>query len=118
MEHLNLHPNQSKSRSRSKSVNRSEFLAKADELINGQRGVDYGDALENHQHIAGLWSYYLAMSGAAFGSLTPKDVALMMMLVKIARLSHASTDDSWIDLCGYAALGGEFLHRDDESADG
>ena len=42
--------------------------------------------------------------------ITPEDVVLMMMLVKVARLTHASTTDSWVDLCGYAALGGEFTH--------
>ena len=108
MEHSNPRNSQSKTRSRSKSVNRSEFLDKADELVNGQRALDYGDALENHQKIANFWSNYLSMRHV--NHLEPRDVVVMMMLIKIARLTHNSTEDSWVDLCGYAALGGEFLH--------
>lgn len=89
-------------------MNRSEFLDKADELVNGQRALDYGDALVNHQKIANFWSNYLSMRHV--NRLEPRDVVVMMMLIKIARLTHNSTEDSWVDLCGYAALGGEFLH--------
>jgi len=31
----------------------------------------------------------------------------MMILLKIARLRRQSKDDTWIDICGYAALGSE-----------
>jgi len=38
----------------------------------------------------------------------PTDVAQMMVLMKIARLENSPTHmDSWIDVAGYAACGGE-----------
>jgi hypothetical protein len=94
-------------------IDRDDFLEQAKELINGQRAKDYGDAKENHQKIASLWSAYLTCKrpdGSSYIHITPEDVVLMMMLVKVARITHSSTTDSWVDLCGYAALGGEFSH--------
>ena len=100
-------------------IDRDDFLEQAKELINGQRAKDYGDAKQNHQKIANLWSSYLTCKlartvvktdGSSYIHITPEDVVLMMMLVKVARITHSSTTDSWVDLCGYAALGGEFSH--------
>ena len=40
--------------------------------------------------------------------ILPSDVAIIMALVKIARLAASpGHEDSWIDLAGYAALGAE-----------
>ena len=52
--------------------------------------------------IANLWS-------EAFGrTFVAEDVAVAMMLVKIARLRHDYANaDTWIDIAGYAACGGE-----------
>ena len=44
--------------------------------------------------------------------ITPTDAAMMMLLVKVARLVHAYKDDSFIDICGYAALAGEMSRAD------
>jgi hypothetical protein len=47
------------------------------------------------------------------GYVTPQHVALMMDWVKTARLlNDIRHDDSWIDKCGYSALGGEFTERE------
>tara|TARA_R110001599_G_scaffold159115_3_gene346433 strand:- start:1040 stop:1333 length:294 start_codon:yes stop_codon:yes gene_type:complete len=82
-------------------MDRKECLNTAEGLITGQRAIDYGDARENHQRIASFWSTYLCKT------LTPADVANMMMLLKIARIMETATDDSYIDICGYAAIGCE-----------
>ena len=55
------------------------ILTEAEELIHGQRAIDYGDARENHQRIADLWEVYSGIK------LSPEDVAMMMILVKVAR---------------------------------
>lgn len=41
--------------------------------------------------------------------ITPTDVAVMMTLFKIGRITTAGefTADSFVDLCGYAACAGE-----------
>ena len=82
---------------------RNECLSKARELINGDRAEDYGPALQNHQRIANLWNAYLDMSGMD-KSVSPIDVSMMMLLVKVARTMEHNKDDSFIDMCGYAAL--------------
>jgi hypothetical protein len=40
-------------------MQREEILQKAEQIINGKRAADYGDAYENHQRIANLWSVIL-----------------------------------------------------------
>lgn len=84
-------------------MKRNEVLETAAGLINGDRKEDYGDAFDNHQRIADFWNCYLDHQT----TITPSDVANMMILMKIARLMHTSKDDSYVDICGYAALGSE-----------
>ena len=91
-------------------MNRDQCLEQAQQLINGDRKSDYGDAYLNHQRIAALWNTYL--SGFAIRELTPTDVAVMMMMLKIARVMHEHKDDSYVDICGYAALAAEMSQND------
>ena len=84
-------------------MKRDDILEKAKELINGDRKKDYGDAWLNHKRIADYWSNYFDDKV----KLTPTDVAVMMILVKIARVQNCCTDDSFIDICGYGAIAGE-----------
>ena len=84
------------------SMNRAYFLDKAEELINGQRAQDYGDARDNHQRIADIWSVILGQQ------ITPEQVCACMIGLKLARLANdMQQDDTWVDIAGYAALGGE-----------
>lgn len=83
-------------------MKREEVLRSAGELINGDRHDDYGSAWENHQRIAQIWSVVLGHK------VTPVQVALCMVGVKIARLvNDPAKADSWVDIAGYAALGSE-----------
>lgn len=86
---------------------RSWVLSTADELINGQRAKDYGDAAENFQRIADLWQPILGVQP------TPAQVALCLTQLKVARIitSPAHTD-SWVDAAGYIALGAETALKD------
>ena len=36
-----------------------------------------------------------------------RDVAVMMILLKIARVASSKKSDNWVDIAGYAACGGE-----------
>lgn len=90
-------------------MKRSDVLNIANNLISGDRARDYGDAKENFQRIARLWSVY---AGREF---TEVDVGVMMMLLKIARLSHTNThEDSYFDIAGYAALTVEMFDEADD----
>lgn len=81
---------------------RAEILHEAEHCICGQREQDYGSPEENFGIIAKLWSDY---TGTIITSL---DVAMMMCLLKIARIKNGGgTGDSFVDLAGYAACGGE-----------
>lgn len=87
-------------------MKRNDVLDKAKQCVSGDREQDYGTPEHNFSVIADLWTTYLFNLDAA--ELTPKDVAAMLSLVKIARISsgHAK-EDNWVDLAGYAACGGE-----------
>ena len=82
-------------------MKREEILSEAENLINGDRAKDYGDAFTNHKRIADIWSVVMGRE------VTVKEVILCMIGMKMARLVHDSKSDSWVDICGYAGLGGE-----------
>ena len=87
---------------------RQHFIDTASELINGPRAKDYGPAKFNHQRIATIWSVILNRV------VTAEQVAACMIGVKLARLAEDITkDDSWVDIIGYAALGGEIVNDDE-----
>lgn len=83
-------------------MNRSQILDKAKEIVNGARQENYGNPESNFAKIAAFWTLYLQRH------VTPSDVAMMMILMKLARLqNNPKHEDSWVDICGYAANGGE-----------
>lgn len=83
-------------------MTRSDILDKAKKCVCGQREQDYGSPENNFQLIADLWTDYLGRL------ISPTDVAMMMALLKIARIKNGGgTGDSFVDLAGYAACGGE-----------
>ena len=100
-------------------MTRSEILDTAKKCVCGQREQDYGSPESNFQIIADLWNAYLGkhccsnVDGyACLDDLTPTDVAMMMALLKIARIKNGGgTGDSFVDLAGYAACGGEISCR-------
>ena len=85
--------------------NREYFLNQAEKLINGPRAKEYGPAKFNHERIAKIWSVILARE------VTAEEVIACMIGVKLARLAETlNHDDSWGDIIGYAALGGEIIN--------
>ena len=91
-------------------MTRSEILEQARKCVCGDREQDYGSPESNFQTIAEFWMAYLkkAVPPGTEVTILPEDVAAMLGLLKIARISsgHAK-EDNWIDLAGYAACGGE-----------
>ena len=64
-----------------------------------ERSTQYGDASSNMAVIAQRWSATLGRE------ITPAQVVLCLLDLKLARLAHDPThEDSTIDVCGYAAL--------------
>ena len=86
-----------------------EYLDRAAKIVTGQRQFDYGNKYENHKNISDLWSAYLG------NKVSAHDVAICMLLVKVARLKHRPTEDCYIDMAGYAAIAGEIQDKDDDT---
>lgn len=89
---------------------RMETLKAAAKCVCGSREEDYGNPEDNFAVIAALWTAYTGTD------VTPKDVAMMMALLKIARAKVGDKADTYIDLAGYAACGAEISARDAVSA--
>lgn len=85
-------------------MKRKEILEAAEKCVCGEREGQYGSPENSFKRIANLWNAYL---GDMAVPIRPRDVAAMLALLKIARISKGVKDDNWIDLAGYAACGGE-----------
>ena len=94
------------------SNSRLSILEQAKKCVCGQREQDYGTPESNFKLIADLWNDYLYPTLGypkkdAYG-IKAEDVAMMMALLKIARIRNGGgSGDSFVDLVGYAACGGE-----------
>lgn len=87
-------------------MNREEILTQAAKIVTGEREEQYGSPEDNFKIIADLWSGYLDEE------IAPTDVAVMMILMKIARIKGGGSLDCWVDIAGYAACGGELFEND------
>jgi hypothetical protein len=80
----------------------SQILQTAEKLVSTDRSKTHGDKKVNHQNIANLWSAYLDFN------ISPKDVAILMVLLKLARTKEGQHNiDDYVDACGYSAIAGE-----------
>lgn len=82
------------------------FLKRAESIICGERQDQYGRPEDSFQKIADYWGVYLRGKGVLKEDvITKEDVAIMMILLKIARQSaNPMYEDNYVDICGYAAL--------------
>lgn len=83
-------------------MNREEAIKAVSACVLQDRNDAYGSPENNFASIAELWSCFLDVE------IAPHQVAVMMALMKIARLKFNPTHaDSWVDLAGYALCGAE-----------
>lgn len=93
-------------------MTRKQILEKAINCTTGQRQEDYGTPEDNFSRIARLWSAYQGDK-----CYTAADVAVMLALLKIARIKNSPIHmDNWVDLAGYAACGGEIADKSQRTA--
>lgn len=93
-----------------RKLTRADILHAAEKCVCGQRETDHGTPEDNFKTIAELWEAYLnkACTRGVNVRVEAKDVAVMMALLKIARIAAGGGKaDSWIDLAGYADCGAE-----------
>lgn len=89
-------------------MTRHDILDKAIKCACEDREKKHGNPEDSFQLIADFWGAYLEEK------IYPVDVAIMMALLKIARirLGHFE-EDSYVDLAGYAACAGELASNDE-----
>lgn len=99
------------------------ILEEVEKILGGDRRESYGEANASFKRIADYWNAYLChkrdlvdrsaheedlpyefLRGAY---LDTHDVAMMMVLFKIAREENGHTHDSCVDIIGYTALADE-----------
>ncbi len=108
---------------------RAEILRTAEELINGDRAQTYGAPEVSFGRIADIWNAMGIRRHVVQSPVNPEtgatlpgkgpfykaekldaiDAAHMLIGMKLSRTvgSHGAAVDDWIDLAGYAGLGGE-----------
>lgn len=81
---------------------RGQVLLEAHNTINGERQDQYGNPEDCFTLIATYWNVYLESKANAI--ITASDVAMMQVLLKIARQANRHKHDNLVDICGYTAL--------------
>lgn len=88
-------------------MNREQVLKEALKIVTNDRQKNYGTPEDNFSIIANLWGSYLGCK------ISTTDVALLMVLLKIARArSNNGYVDNYVDIAGYAACAGELNDKE------
>ena len=99
-------------------MTRAGILDAAKKIVTTDRNARYGEPEDNFSVIAEYWSTYLSQhKGGRAMLITPMDVAIMMALFKIGRISTVRdmNEDSYIDAAGYIACAAECATIQEES---
>lgn len=87
-------------------MRREDLLREAADTVTRHRQSSYGTPEDNFGRIAEFWRIY---KGVEFSKA---DVAMMMILVKVARqVNSPGHADNYLDIAGYAACGCEVACR-------
>jgi hypothetical protein len=84
-----------------KKVDDQSVLEEAAKCVTGPRRRDYGTPDENFGLIASLWSVQLKHE------VTPMQVAMCLILLKVARQANSPKRDNLVDIAGYAQCASE-----------
>ena len=91
---------------------RGLILAEALEVINGERQDTYGSPEDSFELIGDYWTVYIRekFKQNPEARITPRDVALMMTLFKIAREHNQAKRDNLVDAAGYIGIASDLPH--------
>jgi hypothetical protein len=94
-------------------LTRQSVLQGAEQCVCLDRESEYGAPEDNFNTIANLWdTYLLSRYKGRTIAVDAHDVAVMMCLLKIARIASGQTkDDNYVDLAGYAACAAEIAGK-------
>ena len=80
------------------------ILQEATELVDGDRQKAYGPPSESFEHIAQVWSIILRPKMNRTFGVSPQDVALMMVGLKLCRQAFKPSRDNLVDMAAYAHI--------------
>ena len=85
------------------------ILAEASKIAGAgaERSRDYGHPHTNHQKIAIFWNEIIAENLRTNTPISPRQVALMMIALKLAREVQTPKRDNIVDIAGYAECIGD-----------
>ena len=83
------------------------ILQEAEEIVNGNRQSDYGDAAYNFHRIANIVNSMYPQLG-----INAQQCCSVLMSVKLIREGFRHKRDNLVDLCGYAHIMNEIVESD------
>lgn len=93
---------------------RETVLDEAKRCICTDRQNQYGSPENSFNYISDLWTAYMRNDKKEDVIISPTDVAIMMILLKVARTArHKSYSDNYVDMAGYAALAAELAAEEE-----
>lgn len=72
------------------------ILLEANEITGGERHDSYGHPRADFTRTAQLWSAFLGIT------ITPEQIPLLMILLKVSREANKHKRDNLVDISGYA----------------
>ena len=92
-------------------MTREEIIKQVEKCILNDRQNTYGSPEDNFQTIANYWNEYLGIKDDFF-KLSARDVAVMMLLLKVARIKSSPNHvDNYVDAAGYSIIAGSFADK-------
>ena len=91
-------------------ITREYILREAARIVCGDRNKQYGEPEDSFRAIAEFWETYVrerCVSTGAGVCINAADVAMMMVLLKVARTIGGTKADTYIDIAGYASCAAE-----------
>lgn len=82
----------------------TSILDRAAEIVDGDRQSDYGTPERSLERIADHWNTYLFDELKPGCAISAKDVAMMMVLLKVSREAYSHKLDNLVDGAGYLEL--------------
>ncbi len=96
---------------------RENIIKHVEKCIMNDRQNTYGTPEDNFQKITDYWNTYLNIKDDTF-KLTKQDVAIMMVLLKVARMGTSPNHlDNFVDAAGYSIIAGSFCNSEKETED-
>lgn len=83
----------------------SKIVKEALKVVGGDRKEAYGPVEESFRRIAMVWSSLLKRT------VTPHEVALMMIGLKLCRETNKHSDDNLVDIVGYILCDEQILEN-------